>query len=134
MDTASPSTNRVRQCRTSRGWSQAGLARRSGISRTAVSAIEMERLVPSVAAALALAAAFGCTVEDLFGATTSGPAEPEWAWPPDHTTPCRYWLAEVRGRVLRFPVEATAAGVVAHDGVFVNGAVVPGDGPDPRAT
>src|SRR5262249_19001082 len=42
--------------------------------------------------------------------------------------------AEVRGRVLRFPVEATAAGQIPHDGVFAGGRVVPGDGPDPRST
>src|SRR6202030_4317371 len=56
--------NRVRAYRRERNWSQADLAQRAAISRTAVSAIEINRLVPSVAAALALAAAFGCTVED----------------------------------------------------------------------
>lgn len=132
MDHPPPPHNRVRQSRVSRGWSQAELAQRAGISRTAVSAIEVERLVPSVAAALALAAALGCTVEDLFG-TPARSAEPEWAWPP-RGTPCRYWQAEVNGRVLRFPVEAGPVGVVPHDGVFVNGSAVPGDGPDPRTT
>jgi molybdate-binding protein/DNA-binding XRE family transcriptional regulator len=132
MDSSQRTPNRVRQYRTSRGWSQAELARRAGISRTAVSAIEIERLVPSVAAALALAAVLGCTVENLFG-TAGRPAEPGWAWPPGRTL-CRYWQAEVRGRVLRFPAEATPAGVVSHDGVFVNGSAIPGEGPDPRAT
>src|SRR5262245_27160392 len=112
--------NLVKASRQQRGWSQAELARRAGISRAAVSAIEVDRLVPSVAAALSLAAALGCTVEDLFGLAARGQAEPEWAWPPA-VTPCRYWLAQVRGRALRYPVEATAAGVVAHDGVFHDG-------------
>src|SRR6476620_11017221 len=103
-------SNRVRQCRTARGWSQADLARRAGISRTAVSAIEIDRVVPSVAAALALAAAFGCTVEDLFRLAPAGQAEPDWAWPPG-STPCPFWLAQVQGRVLRYPAETTAAGV-----------------------
>jgi DNA-binding XRE family transcriptional regulator len=49
-----------------RQWSQADLAQRAGISRAAVSAIEGERLSPSVATALALAAVFECSVEELF--------------------------------------------------------------------
>src|SRR5579883_2096044 len=133
MDTVAPLTNRVHQFRTARGWTQAELARRAGISRAAVSAVEGRKLVPSVAAALALAAALGCTVEDLFGRGGAGAGDPEWAWPPDRS-PCRYWQAEVRGRVLRFPAEATPAGVVPHDGVARGDSVVPGDGPDPQAT
>ena len=112
--------NLVKASRQQHGWSQAELARRAGISRAAVSAIEIDRLVPSVAIALSLAAAFGLTVDDLFALAPHGQAEPEWAWPPA-SSPCRYWLAQVRGRVLRYPVEATAAGVFAHDGVFRNG-------------
>ena len=49
-----------------RGWSQEELARLSGLSRAGVSAIETGRLIPSAAAALALAAALECRVEDLF--------------------------------------------------------------------
>ena len=61
------SSNPVRRRRLARQWSQADLAERAGISRAAVSAIEAERLSPSVAAALALAAVFECSVEELFG-------------------------------------------------------------------
>src|SRR5262249_57040753 len=105
-----PPPTAARHPRAPRGWSQAELAQRPGISRTAVSAIEVERLVPSVAAALALAAALGCTVEDLFGAAGRS-ADPVWAWPPGRT-PCRYWQAQARGAVLPFPVEAHPPGVV----------------------
>jgi putative transcriptional regulator len=49
------------------GWSQAELARRADIARASVSAIERGRLSPSVATALALARAFKCSVEELFG-------------------------------------------------------------------
>jgi len=59
--------NDVKNRRLDRGWSQHELAARAGISRAAVSAIEINRLVPSVAAALALAQSFDCSVEDLFG-------------------------------------------------------------------
>ena len=58
--------NDLRDRRTLRGWSQEQLARRSGLSRAGISAIETDRLIPSAAAALALAAALECRVEDLF--------------------------------------------------------------------
>jgi putative molybdopterin biosynthesis protein len=109
------SASRLRDRRRSRQWSQAELARRAGISRAAVSAIEIERLVPSVAAALKLAACLECTVEELFGSGRRA-APNEWAWRP-RTAHSRYWRAEVGGRVLFFPCEETAAGEVTHDGV-----------------
>jgi molybdate-binding protein len=83
----------------------------------------MHRLVPSVAAALSLAAAVGASVEAIFGISTVK-TDPDWAWP-SGPAPCRYWLAEVRGRTLLYPAEATAAGVTAHDGVFRTGTLFP---------
>jgi molybdate-binding protein/DNA-binding XRE family transcriptional regulator len=109
--------NRVRTQRQARGWSQAELAARAGISRTAVSAIEARRLVPSVAAALSLSRVLGATVEDLFGperATTGGITQ--FAWLPS-AFPCRYWAAEVGGRTLLYPVENGPRGGLPHDGV-----------------
>jgi molybdate-binding protein/DNA-binding XRE family transcriptional regulator len=132
-DTIMEPTNRVRQQRTSRGWSQADLAQRAGISRAAVSAIEIDRLVPSVVAALALAAAFDCTVEALFGGQNESRADPTWAWPPPQT-PCRYWHARVGCKYLRYPSESGSAGVVAHDGVYRDGTITPRDGADPDTT
>src|SRR4051794_41985104 len=88
-------SNAIRACRLRRGWSQIDLARRAGISRAAVSAIEVGRLVPSVAAAIGVAGAFGCAVESLFGAAAARPA-PGWAWPGG--PPWRDWHAEGRGR------------------------------------
>jgi len=114
--------NHVKTLRLARGWSQAQLARRAGISRAAVSAIEIERLVPSVAAALALASALGCRVDGLFSLNGGGALEPAWAWPAA-TDPCRFWHAEVAGRTLLFPVEASGLGVVGHDGVYRHGAI-----------
>ncbi len=109
--------NRVRHFRAQRGWSQAELAQRAGISRTAVSAIEGRRLVPSVAAALALAKVLDCSVEELFGIAGEGASESSWAWPPPRKT-WRYWQAEVGGRSLLFPVDSLdTAGGVPHDGV-----------------
>ena len=102
-------------------WSQAELARRAGISRAAVSAIEGVRLTPSVTAALALAAALECSVEELFGRPASVATRgPEWAWKP-HTGGCRYWEAEVMGRRLLYPVEAVSLNPVPHDGLWNGG-------------
>lgn len=114
--------NSVKQNRVQRQWSQAELAARAGISRAAVSAIESNRLVPSVAAALALAEALDCRIEQLFGpGATDRSSNEDWAWPAT-ASPCRYWHAEVQNRILRYPVESTACGYVEHDGVFRDGA------------
>lgn len=119
--TNNPSTtNQVRRRRMARGWSQAELARRAGISRAAVSAIEIERLVPAVTTALALAQALGETVESLFGAAGSAAEDAAWAWTPTEA-PCRYWEAQVEQRCWRYPAEMTAAGELPHDGLW-NGA------------
>ncbi len=112
--------NRVKLFRRQRGWSQEELAQRAGISRAAVSAIEIQRIVPSVAAAIALATALDSRVEDLFGATAAAKDEKIWAWLPTRE-PCRFWHARVGGRLILFPVETTALGVIPHDGVFRNG-------------
>ncbi len=126
--------NHVRELRTRRGWSQDALATRAGLSRAGVSAIEMGRLVPSAAAALALAAALECRVEDLFRLTGSAVAPPDaWAWPPKRE-PCRYWRAEVNGRVWLYPAEATPMGVLPHDGVFRDGGPAESGRADPSLT
>jgi len=113
-------TNRVKTCRIARGWSQDELASRAGISRAGVSSIETNRLVPSTSAALALAAALDCRVEDLFQLASAIAREVAWAWQP-HREPCRYWRASVAGRELMYPTEPTNLGVVGHDGVHKEG-------------
>jgi molybdate-binding protein/DNA-binding XRE family transcriptional regulator len=114
--------NRLRALRVGRGWSQEDVARLSGLSRTGISAIETSRLVPSAAAALALAAVFECRVEDLFHLPRAEPQQAAWAWPPQRD-PSRYWHAQVAGQTRLYPVEATPLGVVQHDGVFQAGAL-----------
>lgn len=108
-----PHTTRLKDARRRRGWSQEQLAERAAVSRAEVSAIEVGRVVPSVTVALHLAAALGCSVEDLFRPEESQ-EQPAWAWP---STATRYWMAEVGGRVLRYPAESLAGGGVPHDGV-----------------
>jgi molybdate-binding protein/DNA-binding XRE family transcriptional regulator len=116
MSTEKSVTNRVKASRLARGWSQDELAVKAGISRAGVSAIETERLVPSTAAALALAAALGCSVEDLFQLGPIPNQPPVWAWQPQRE-PCRYWRAAVAGQELLYPAEATNLGVIGHDGI-----------------
>lgn len=120
MSTRSPLENQLKIYRQARGWSQDELAKRAGISRTEISAIEIKRLVPSVATALALAQVLECRVDELFALPQSvGPAE-EWAWTPT-VEPCRFWRAEIGGRHILYPAESGSVGVVAHDGVLASG-------------
>ena len=115
------SSNTVQARRLAREWSQADLAKRAGISRAAVSAIEGERLSPLVATALALAAALECSVEELFRReTTPVSTAPDWAWLPRAGT-CRYWEANVNSRQRLYPVEAGTLNPARHDGVWSNG-------------
>lgn len=110
--------NNIRNKREKQGWSQQELADRAGLSRTGISAIEAGRLIPSTAAALTLAAAFRCRVEDLF--VLAGNETVQWAWPPQEE-PVRYWRALVGSRQLLYPVEVNAVGRMPHDGIWRDG-------------
>ena len=70
----------VRRARTERGLTQDELARRAGLSRQALGAIESGAYQPGVGAALALARELGRSVEALFG-SAGEPAllEADWA-------------------------------------------------------
>lgn len=59
-------TNAVAARRTQKGWTQAQLAQRVGVTRPCISAVEAGKMVPSVAIALTLADVLGCQVEALF--------------------------------------------------------------------
>jgi putative transcriptional regulator len=58
--------NRVRELRGDKGLSQGELASAVGVSRQTINSIEVERYVPSLPLALALARYFGATVEEVF--------------------------------------------------------------------
>ena len=58
--------SRLRVLRAERGWSQAELAERIGVSRQAVNALETDKHDPSLGLAFRIAAAFGLAVEEVF--------------------------------------------------------------------
>ena len=58
--------NRVRQWREQAGWSQGELARRLGVSRQTVNAVETDKYDPSLPLALRLAKLFALPVDQLF--------------------------------------------------------------------
>ena len=102
MTNQESSSNRVRERRIAHGLTQSDLAQRAGISRTAVTAIEGGKIVPSVATALLLATELRCTVEELFGTSSDTSESSSWAWRhPSGSS--RFWQAEVFGRVLKYP-------------------------------
>jgi putative transcriptional regulator len=58
--------NRLREIRAERGWTQADLAERVGVSRKTINTVENGVFVPSTVLALKLARATGLAVEALF--------------------------------------------------------------------
>ena len=59
-------TNRLRDAREARGWTQAELAAAIGVSRKTINTVENGVFIPSTVVALKLAAALNTTVEKLF--------------------------------------------------------------------
>ncbi len=58
--------NRLKEHREAKGWSQGELARRLGVSRQTINAVETDKYDPSLPLALRMARLFGCAVPDLF--------------------------------------------------------------------
>lgn len=114
MTTDRSASNRVRQFREAQGITQAELAQRAGVSRTAVTAIEACRLSPSVTAALGISAALGATVEQLFGGSGEAP-QAAWAWLPANSGG-GYWEAEVAGQEWLYPAETRPMWTPPPDG------------------
>ncbi|MBL8958457.1 MAG: helix-turn-helix transcriptional regulator [Gemmatimonadetes bacterium] len=57
---------RLKELRADRGWSQAELAERLGVSRQTVNSIETERYEPSLSLAFRIARLVGLPIEDVF--------------------------------------------------------------------
>ncbi len=58
--------NRLKEHRETRGWSQGELARRLGVSRQTINAVETDKYDPSLPLALRMAKLFAVGVPDLF--------------------------------------------------------------------
>ncbi|MBM0170091.1 helix-turn-helix domain-containing protein [Altererythrobacter sp. C41] len=58
--------NRLKDHREAQGWSQGELARRLGVSRQTINAVETDKYDPSLPLALRMAKLFGVAVPDLF--------------------------------------------------------------------
>lgn len=58
--------NRLKEQREGRGWSQGELARRLGVSRQTINAVETDKYDPSLPLALRMAKLFAVPVIDLF--------------------------------------------------------------------
>ena len=59
-------TNRVKELRGERGWTQQELAQTVGVSRQSVNSIERNRYVPSLQLALEFARVFECPTDEIF--------------------------------------------------------------------
>ena len=59
-------TNRLRELRAERGWSQAFLAEKLEVSRQSVNAIETGKYDPSLPLAFRIARLFGAAIEGVF--------------------------------------------------------------------
>lgn len=64
--------NKLKALRAEKGWSQAELAARIGVSRNSIISIENGRFDPSLPLAFEIAAAFGLTIEEIFQPPAKG--------------------------------------------------------------
>jgi molybdopterin molybdotransferase/putative molybdopterin biosynthesis protein len=124
------SADSISRARIKCGMGQAELARRAGISRQALSAIESGAYQPGVNVALALARELGESVEALFG-TSQAPAHLEAAWMGDeptagavnrtnaaHAPGVAIALGRVGGRLVALPQPPPALRLVPAAGVL----------------
>ena len=58
--------NRLKEFRETHGWSQGELARRLGVSRQTINAVETDKYDPSLPLALRMSKLFGVPVPELF--------------------------------------------------------------------
>ena len=59
-------TNRIKELRTARQWTQEYLAHAAGVSRQSINSIERNRYVPSLELALTFARIFSCPTDQIF--------------------------------------------------------------------
>jgi len=66
LDMSPTVTNRVKDLRNERGWTQQDLAEAVGVSRQSINSIERNRYIPSLPLALEFARIFDCSTDEIF--------------------------------------------------------------------
>ncbi len=66
LDMSPTVTNRVKDLRSERGWTQQDLGKAVGVSRQSINSIERNRYVPSLPLALEFARVFDCSTDEIF--------------------------------------------------------------------
>jgi putative molybdopterin biosynthesis protein len=110
--------NNLRRLRIARGLGQSELARRAGISRQALSAIEGGTYQPGVATALRIARALGQSVESLFGEDQPVEIVARWHGVAASARSSRVALARVGGRLVALPRSPAALSLAPAAGVL----------------
>lgn len=59
-------SNRIKELREARGWTQQALAEAVGVSRQSINSIERDRYTPSLELALTFARVFRLSTDDIF--------------------------------------------------------------------
>ena len=109
--------DQLRRARAAHGLSQNELARRAGISRQALGAIEAGQYQPGVSVAIALARELGATVEALFGAESSGEIAAAVPASTKLAAGSHVALARIGGRVVAVPAAAAQHSLTAAGGI-----------------
>jgi len=131
MDTSSHAevavTSHVAELRQKRGIAAADLARRTGISRPTIYAIEAGKYVPNTAVALRLAHVLESTVEELFSVAEEAAPKPATAAPelipsPDFARGAPVRLCRVDDRLFAVAPPAEAWQLPSGDAVLRSGA------------
>ncbi len=115
--------NCIRDVRTSQQLSQQELARRAGLTRQAVNAIEAGRYAPNTSIAMRLARALGCRVEHLFQLDETLVEEPVQLAQGATLGTNRVAIAKIGDRLVAHPLTASRAfveGFVNADAVLIN--------------
>ena len=73
LDMSEKITNRVKELRGERGWTQQQLAAAVGVSRQSINSIERNRYVPSLPLALKFADVFECATDAIFALEEKSP-------------------------------------------------------------
>ncbi|MDO8433827.1 MAG: substrate-binding domain-containing protein [Candidatus Binatus sp.] len=121
---ATSEQSRIIRARQSAGLSQSELARRAGISRQAIGAIEAGIYQPGVEVALALARELGSSVESLFAAPIEHETlETELIAGAARTISrnTRVALARIGGRIIATPQSVSGLRLSSASGVFAGG-------------